>query len=117
MVGKLPPCRDQQRGFWRLVAAGVSTEGAGEAVGVSAPAARRWFGEAGGMAPLSLVTPASGRYLSVIEREEIALELAAGRSVRAIAVKLGRAPSTISREVARNRVRDRYSPSLAQEQT
>lgn len=30
---------------------------------------------------------------------------------------LGRAPSTISREVARNRVSDRYSPSLAHEQT
>lgn len=46
--------------------------------------------------------------LSVAEREEISRALLAGASLRAIAVGLGRAPSTISREVARNRGRRRY---------
>jgi IS30 family transposase len=44
----------------------------------------------------------SGRYLSVDERETIALETAAGNGVRAIARMLGRSPSTVSRELRRN---------------
>lgn len=44
----------------------------------------------------------SGRYLSFSEREEIALLHAKELSLRAIARRLGRAPSTISREVRRN---------------
>ena len=40
--------------------------------------------------------------LSLAEREEISRGLVAGRSIRAIGVALGRAPSTISREIARN---------------
>ena len=40
--------------------------------------------------------------LSLAEREEISRGLVAGRSIRAIAPALGRAPSTISREIARN---------------
>jgi IS30 family transposase len=46
--------------------------------------------------------PLSGRYLSFVEREEIALLRASGSGVRAIASRLHRAPSTISREVRRN---------------
>ena len=42
------------------------------------------------------------RNLSFAEREEIALERASGTGVRAIARKLGRSPSTISREIRRN---------------
>lgn len=42
------------------------------------------------------------RSLSFEEREEIALECARGTGVRAIARKLGRSPSTISREIRRN---------------
>lgn len=40
--------------------------------------------------------------LSFVERKEIALECARGTGVRAIARKLGRSPSTISREIRRN---------------
>jgi len=46
--------------------------------------------------------PLSGRYLSFAEREEIALLRADGAGVREIARRLGRAPSTISRELRRN---------------
>ena len=46
--------------------------------------------------------------LSLVEREEISRGLAAGESLRGIARRLGRAPSTISREVNRNGGRQRY---------
>ena len=46
--------------------------------------------------------PLSGRYLSFAEREEIALLRAQCREVREIARQLGRAPSSISRELRRN---------------
>ena len=44
-----------------------------------------------------------GSRLCRVEREQIAVGLALGRSLRSIAAGLGRAPSTVSREVARNR--------------
>jgi len=44
----------------------------------------------------------SGRYLSLAEREEIAAGVAAGEPLRVIAARLGRAASTVSREVRRN---------------
>ena len=44
----------------------------------------------------------SAQALRFSEREEISRELAAGASIRQIARQLGRAPSTISREVGRN---------------
>lgn len=50
----------------------------------------------------------SARSLSLAEREEVSRGLVAGRSLRSIAAQLGRAPSTISREVGRNGGRDRY---------
>jgi IS30 family transposase len=90
-----------RRGFWRRVRAGATSEVAARAVGVSGITGRRWFADAGGMSPVSLAEP-SGRYLSLPEREEIALGLAAGLSVRQIALALGRSPSTVSREVRRN---------------
>src|SRR5438874_3012577 len=46
--------------------------------------------------------PLSGRYLSSLEREELALLRARGYGVRAIARRLHRSPSTISRELRRN---------------
>ena len=46
--------------------------------------------------------PLSGRYLSLVEREEIALLLVQGHGVCEIARRLGRAASTISREIRRN---------------
>ena len=57
------------------------------------------------MPPTHLASSAAqlkGRNLSFAEREEIALECARKTGVRAIARKLGRSPSTISREIRRN---------------
>jgi len=44
----------------------------------------------------------AGRRLGLAEREEIAIGLARGEPLRQIAARLGRAPSTVSREVRRN---------------
>ena len=68
---------------------------------MSAPIGKRWFRENGGMPPFNLQSP-SGRYLSFAEREEIALLHARHIGVREIAWRIGRSPSTISRELRRN---------------
>lgn len=47
------------------------------------------------------------------EREEISRGVAAGKSIRSIAVVLNRAPSTISRELRRNQGRQRYRAAQA----
>ena len=65
------------------------------------PVASRWFRERGGMPSIQL-SPLSGRFLSFAEREEIALLRAQDAGVREIARRLGRAPSTVSRELRRN---------------
>jgi IS30 family transposase len=93
--------RDVERLFWREIAGGLTSEDAALAVGVSQAAGSRWFRERGGM-PLFMVAPVTGRYLSFPEREEIALLKGQGIGVRDIARRLGRDPSTISRELRRN---------------
>ncbi len=51
--------------------------------------------------------------LVLVDREEISRGLAAGQSIRAIALALGRAPSTISREVNADGGRRRYRAARA----
>jgi DNA-binding CsgD family transcriptional regulator len=51
--------------------------------------------------------------LSLAEREEISRGVAAGQPCRQIAARLGRAPSTVSRELARNGGRGRYRAQAA----
>ncbi len=97
--------REGLAAFWAAIATGASSEAAASAAGVSPAVGARWFRRAGGMAPTHLAVsapPLTGRYLSFAEREEIALGRAVGRGVRDIARRLGRAPSTISREIRRN---------------
>ena len=93
--------RDQRQRFWIEIAQGKTSEDAAIAVGVASAVGTRWFREAGGMCPVSL-SPLSGRYLSLKEREEIAILKAKGWGVRQIGRKLHRSPSTISRELRRN---------------
>jgi IS30 family transposase len=99
--GRPEPSRAVQREFWRLIARGITTVEASAGVGVSSPVGIRWFRHAGGMSPLSLEEP-TGRYLSFAEREEIALLRVQKIGVREIARRIGRDPSTISRELRRN---------------
>ena len=88
---------------WKLIGDGVGT----------VEACRR-PGRAGGLD--SAQDTRSGRYLSLLERERIGVLPPEGLGVRAIAARLNQAPSTISRELARN-MRDadrgRYDPGLA----
>jgi IS30 family transposase len=93
--------REVERLFWREIAKGLSSEDAAAMVGVSPAVGTRWFRERGGMA-LFLVNPVSDRYLSFAEREEIAMLNGQGLGVREIARRVGRDPSTISRELRRN---------------
>ncbi|MFZ2990208.1 IS30 family transposase [Ideonella sp.] len=93
--------REVERQFWQQIATGITSEKAAEAVGVSQPVGSRWFRHRGGM-PLFMSTPVSERYLSFAEREEIALLRAQDFGVREIARRLGRSPSTVSRELTRN---------------
>jgi IS30 family transposase len=99
--GRPAPRREVERGFWKLVARGVTSEDAAVAVGVSQPVGTRWFREGGGMPPICLAEP-SGRYLSFAEREELALLKIQDLGVREIGRRLGRPASTISRELRRN---------------
>jgi IS30 family transposase len=62
--------------------------------------------DAGGIRPPRVAR--SGVRLSLGEREEISRGLAAGVSIRAIARRLGRAPSTVSREMQRHGGRRQY---------
>src|SRR5919106_6451032 len=93
--------REHRQRFWSAIVRGLSSEAAAAEAGVSVPVGVRLFREGGGMPPVSL-EPLSGRYLSFGEREEIALLRAGGAGGREIARRLGRSPSTISRELRRN---------------
>lgn len=93
--------REVERQFWVQIATGITSERAAEVVGVSQAVGSRWFRYRGGM-PLFMSKPVSGRYLSFAEREEIGLLRAQNHSVREIARRIDRSPSTVSRELARN---------------
>src|SRR5208282_3402892 len=93
--------REQRQRFWIEIAHGKSSEDAAIAVGVASAVGSRWFREAGGMCPVSQ-SPLSHRYLSLKEREEIAILKAKGCGVRQIGRQLHRFSSTISRELRRN---------------
>ncbi|UQR61483.1 IS30 family transposase [Bradyrhizobium sp. C-145] len=97
--------RDKQNRFWRAIAIGQSSEDAALEAGLSQPVGSRLFRRAGGMPPAmfrSSAKPLSGRYLSLAEREDIALLKVQGHSIQEIGRRLGRAASTVSRELRRN---------------
>ena len=75
------------------------------------PSIRRILAETGGIRPAP--RRRSRLALSLAEREEISRGLAGCLSLRTIATRLGRAPSTISREVSRNGGRQGYRASQA----
>ena len=94
---------EQESEYWRLLLSGVGTVEACQAVGIGRKTGYRWRAENGGLPPARVAeTARSSRYLSLLERQRIATLQARGLSVRAIAGRLGRAPSTISRELRRN---------------
>lgn len=89
--------------YWRLLASGVGTVEACRLVGIGRKTGYRWRAENGGLAPQRLPeAQRSCRYLSLLERQRIAALHRQGLTVRAIAQRLGRSPSTVSRELRRN---------------
>ena len=77
----------------------------------SHPSIQRILAEAGGIRPAQ--RHRSRLALTLAEREEISRAVVAGYSVRSIAASLGRAPSTISREIRRNGGQGCYRASHA----
>ena len=97
--------RAEQKLFWQGIATGLSIEAAALEAGVSEAIGSKLFRKAGGMPPAMFRASAkalSGRYLSLAEREEIALLVVQGHSLREIGRRLGRDASTVSRELDRN---------------
>jgi transposase, IS30 family len=100
--------RSVQREYWEFVAEGVPPTAAGRLVGVSERCGQSWFRIFGGVKP-QFDGPQGRvrRRLSVVEREEIMIGTRRGESIRSMARRLGRAPSTIMREIYVNgRCRD-----------
>ncbi|MGZ4978018.1 MAG: helix-turn-helix domain-containing protein [Methylobacter sp.] len=79
---------------------GQSLSDIGRALGKHAGSVHTVLAALGGIIPAT--RKRSSRSLSLREREEISRGLAAGESLRQIAAKLNRPPSTISREIGRN---------------
>jgi IS30 family transposase len=118
---------EKQQRYGQLIAQGISNSEACRLVGIDRKTGNRWrYGRkvrnsAGALViypPMKIeqARPRSPRYLSEQERIRIADLLAARMSVRGIAAELGRAPSTISREIRRNRDSDGvYRPHHAED--
>ena len=118
---------EKQQRYVQLIAQGVNNSEACRLVGIDRKTGNRWrYGRrvrnsAGALViypPVKITEsrPRNPRYLSEQERIRIADLLAAGSTVRGVAVELGRAPSTISREIARNSDPDgRYRPHHAEQ--
>ena len=89
--------------YWALIAAGIGTVEACKLVGVGRKTGYRWRHERGGLPPLrKREDEVSDRYLSLLDRQRIASLRRQKLSMREIARRLGRSPSTISRELRRN---------------
>ena len=117
---------EKQEWFARLITQGMSYSEACRIVGINRRTGTRWrygrtilntAGEAVHYPPVRLTAPKAPhpRYLSLIERTTIADLHRVGVGVRGIAEELGRAASTVSRELRRNTDgRGRYLPATAQ---
>jgi transposase, IS30 family len=117
---------EKQQRYLQLITQGVSNSEACRLVGINRKTGTRWrygrsvrnsVGELLHYPPVKAkdTKPRSPRYLSEHERIRIADMLSSGETVRGIAGELGRAPSTISREIRRNSDPDgRYRPHHAE---
>jgi transposase, IS30 family len=117
---------EEQEWFGRLIMQGVRNSEACRIVGINRRTGTRWLygrtirntaGEPVHYPPVRRTAPKPQhpRYLSLTERTTIADLHRAGVSVRGIAEELGRAASTVSRELRRNvDDRGRYLPATAQ---
>ena len=91
---------EQRYELWKRWKDGQSLSDIGRALGKPPGSVHGFLSASGGIAPPARVRRASA--LTGREREEISRQVCAGSSQRQIARLLNRAPSTISREIARN---------------
>jgi IS30 family transposase len=97
---------EQLSELWRRWKAGEYLREIGKAIGRDSGTVHWHIKQRGGLAPAARVR--SCQHLSLADREEISRGLVAGKSLRSIAVDLGRCVSTVSREVKRNGGREAY---------
>jgi IS30 family transposase len=103
----------QKEDMWRRWKLGESHSDIGRALGKQAASIHGSIRIHGGIAPLP--RKRSSRALHWQEREEISRGIAAGCSLRSIARSIGRAASTVSREIARNGGPQKYRANVADE--
>src|SRR5262245_40218723 len=89
-----------------LIRSGATFEKTALAVGCSTKSIQRYLALTGGIG--RRMKARSALRLSLAEREEVSRGLGAADSLRSIARRLGRAASTVSREIARSGVRSEY---------
>jgi IS30 family transposase len=87
--------------FWAAIARGEFVTAAAAEAGTYREKGTRWLAAESGIRPRR-GRDLKGRCLTFREREEIAVARAGGESMRSIARRLGRSPSTVSRELRRN---------------
>lgn len=102
---------------WQARSMGASNKTAAEAAGVTEGTAARYFASMGGIAPQKWKDP--DRFLTIEERFRIKELVSEKIGVREIARRIGRHPSTVSRELKRGgavngRHAKQYSPVAAQ---
>ncbi|MCX4392577.1 IS30 family transposase [Streptomyces sp. NBC_01767] len=112
-IGRPGLSDEQKHEVWRRWRDGQSLSEIGRALGKVPGSIHGVVAANGGFVPAARTRSAG--VLSLAEREEISRGLAAGDSFRAIAGRLGRAPSTVSREVGRHGGRERYRAARADE--
>jgi IS30 family transposase len=104
---------EQKQELWSRWKAGESLSEIGRALGKQPGSIHGVVASTGGYVPAT--RRRSARMLSLAEREEISRGLAERRSCRAIARGLGRAPSTVTREITRHGGAERYRATVADE--
>ena len=105
---------EQKAELWKRWKAGQSLNEIGRALGKDHVVVHFVLARHGGIAP-----PARHRSpgaLTLAEREDISRGIASGCSMRIIAQRLTRSPSTVSREVARHGGRTQYRANTADQQ-
>lgn len=102
---------EQEQVLWERWREGDSSRLIARTIGAGPDSVRRFLARSGGVRPA--VRRRSPRHLSAGDREEISRSIAAGLSARAIASRVGRSPSTVSREIARNGGRTAYRAGSA----
>jgi IS30 family transposase len=97
--------------MWERWRQGESLQKIAQLFGRNHSSISRILAETGGIRPAPRCR--SRLALTLAEREEISRAVVAGQSIRSIASSIGRAPSTVSREIKRNGGEDSYRATQA----